>query len=154
MKYYEVFVNPDYVPPRPLGWFGVIDRRTLEIRKSYELPKHILLTVEEHMQTVFTDIVTFPCFMVSRKVRDVIKLYNPHIVYVRVVFLDKTKKRSMEYYIPYFTQAPDAMEKREPVLKIKKCDKETTVMRMDLMESILRRGAVGIGLKEIKKERE
>ena len=53
----------------------------------YEMPKQFLFPIEKHMYTVFTDIITFPTFMVSSMVRDVIKLYNPFLRYVRIIMM-------------------------------------------------------------------
>lgn len=85
MKYFILEVDKNYVAPSPKGWYGVIDTKTLEEKKHYELSKHMLFHVEEHMQMVFTDIITYPCFLISDKIRKVIKLYDHSIKYVRVV---------------------------------------------------------------------
>ena len=81
MKYFIVSVDGNYVPPAAIGWYGVIDRMTLHKKKAYEVQKHLLFLVEKHMQMVFTDVVAFPCFMVSGMVREAIKMYAPFLKY-------------------------------------------------------------------------
>ncbi len=162
MKYFIVSVDDNYVTPVFHDWHGVIDRKTLHRKKVFEIQKHLLFQVENHMQLVFTDILTFPCFMVSEMVKNVIKMYNPFLKYVRVILFQKEKERSMAYYIPYLEQVIFGkqndgrgmfMEQEKAgdkvVMEIVDGDKLHIVMRMDLVESILRRNAVGIGLKEI-----
>ena len=72
MKYFAVAVDSNYVAPVPVGWQGIIDKRTLHRKKAYEIQEHLLFHVESHMQMVYTDVITFPCFMVSETVKRVI----------------------------------------------------------------------------------
>lgn len=165
MKYFSITVDDNYVPPSPLGWWGVIDRKTLERKKQSQMPKHMLFQVESHMQMVFTDVVRFPCFLVSELVMNVINKYDQFISFERIVFYDKGRKKSMIYYLPFLNRIElekDNTCKKENDLVIDRekiegyviteiiCNgKKYFIVRMDLAESILRRGAVGIGLKEI-----
>lgn len=165
MKYFSITVDDNYVPPSPLGWWGVIDRKTLERKKQSQMSKHMLFQVESHMQMVFTDVVRFPCFLVSELVMNVINKYDQFISFERIVFYDKGRKKSMIYYLPFLNRIElekDNTCKKENDLVIDRekieeyviteiiCNgKKYFIVRMDLAESILRRGAVGIGLKEI-----
>lgn len=143
MKYFEITVDQNYVAPMPAGWNFILDRRTLASKKYYEFPNNLLFRVEKHMQMVFTDIITFPCFMVSKMVKDVIGKYDPLIKYVRIILLDREREVSKSYYVPFLDKS------ESQILQIKQNrDKTAVIMRMDLVESILRRGAAGIGLKE------
>lgn len=167
MKYFIVEVDKNYVPPTPNGWNGIIDRKTLSGKKPCQVQKHMLFQVEAHMQMVFTDVLTFPCFMVSSKVRDIIKKYDSYVRFARIILFDKERKNSMVYYIPFMEQVDyeevrDETDKNVWHIQVRKEDiKEKiiitiknnvnyhVIMRMDLVESILRRDAIGIGLREI-----
>ena len=167
MKYFITEVNEKYVAPTPTDWYGIIDRKTLSRKMPSQMSRHLLFQVENHMQMVFTDILTFPCFMVSGMVRDVIKKYDSSIWFLRIVLYDNERKRSMAYYIPYLNQI-DCMEKRDEnikdirrifvqkedikekiIVEIANGNTSNVIMRMDLVESILRRRAVGIGLRKV-----
>jgi len=172
MKYFKITVDKHYMPPMPTGWYGILDKKTLEKKKSYQMPKHMLFYVEDHMQMVFTDVITFPCFMVSKMVRNVIEKYDRSARFARVVLYDKKRKDSMAYYIPFLngivldsvgnaqndtgeesvlnekTLIEKVIEGRA-IAELKMPKGMCIVMRMDLAESILRRDAVGIGLEEI-----
>ena len=87
MKYFAVFVDSNYVAPVPVGWQGIIDKKTIHRKKVYEMQEHLLFRVESHMQMVYTDVITFPCFMVSETVKKVISKYQPFLKYTRVVLL-------------------------------------------------------------------
>lgn len=165
MKYFEVSVDKNYVPPAPIEWWGIIDKKTLSQKSAFQMPKHLLFQVENHMQTVFTDIITFPCCLVSQTVMDVIKMYDGDISFVRIVLFDKGRKRSKTYYLPFLDTAEYQQDDvntektilsfnkqsvgKKVIMKTEKDGETAIIMRMDLVESILRRGTIGIGLKEV-----
>ncbi len=167
MKYFLTEVSEQYVAPAPIGWYGIIDKKTLSRKSPHQIARHLLFHVESNMQMVFTDILTSPCFMVSEMVRNVIRRYDPFIYFIRIILLDKKCGQSMAYYIPYldtvqYTFKKDMNKGGETYFEIEqksiegKAILEITdgygfhvIMRMDLLESILRRQAIGIGLKEI-----
>lgn len=163
MRYFIVTVDKNYVAPSPLGWQGILDKKSLHDKKASQMPKHLLFQVESHMQMVDTDIITFPCFMVSEMVMSVIKKYDPFIKYARIVLFDKMEKKSMTYYLPFLNEMKGLYDMQSKTMILEKSeleekiigevkddkDKLYIIMRMDLVESILRRNAVGIGLVEI-----
>lgn len=167
MKYFLVEVDEQYVAPAPVGWYGIIDKKALSRKSPYQIAKHLLFPVQSHMQMVFTDILTSPCFMVSKMVRDVIRKYDSFIYFIRIILLDEEHRQSRAYYIPYldtveYTLRKDIDREEKVYFAINKKNVEEKVivemtnghnshfvMRMDLLESILRREAVGIGLKEV-----
>lgn len=164
MKYYLLTVDANYVAPVPVGWYGKIDRKSRREKKAYQMEKHLMFQTEEHMQMIFTDIVTFPCLMVSKMVHDTIRLYDPDIKFTRIILYNKAKKRSMAYYMPFLKEmeviwtneqkgGAILLERKkimeEVIAEVVYKGKTGIVIRMDLVESILRRGAIGIGLEEI-----
>lgn len=160
MRCFSVSVDANYVAPVPIGWYGLIDRKTLHRKMVYEMPSDLLFETEKHMQMVFTDVVTFPCFMVSEMVKGVMKQYSPFLKFARVVLFDAKRDTGMTYYIPFLDVIePEKAEDWKELLSKKMCevvavelkcgDKTQIIMRMDIVESILRRNAVGIGLKEV-----
>lgn len=167
MKYFLVEVDGQYTAPTLLGWFGAIDKKTLAGKGPHQIGRHLLFPVESDMQMVFTDVITVPCFMVSEMVRNVMRKYDSRIYFIRIISLDKKNRQSMAYYIPYLDPIPcifrkDRDKAGKPCIEVEKKNVEGRViaeitdgyyshviMRMDLVESILRRQSVGIGLREI-----
>lgn len=164
MKYYLLTVDANYVAPVPVEWYGKIDRKSRMEKKAYQMDKHLMFQTEEHMQMIFTDIVTFPCIMVSKMIHDTIRLYDPDIKFTRIILYNKAQKRSMAYYMPFLKEmeviwtneqkgGAILLERKkiveEVIAEVVYKGKTGIVIRMDLVESILRRGAIGIGLKEI-----
>lgn len=163
MKYFKVSVDTNYVPPALVGWWGIIDKKTLSHKSAFQMPKNLIFQVEDHMQMVFTDIITFPCLLVSQTVMDVIKMYDVDISSVRIVLFDKSRKRSKIYYLPFLDTVEyhsdnvrvsllsinKKHDEERAIMKTENDGKTEIIMRMDLVESILRRETIGIGLKEV-----
>lgn len=171
MKYFITEVSRNYMAPIPTDWFGMIDRKTLSLKKFHQMPRHLLFSIEKRMNTVFTDILTFPCFMVSEMVRDIINRYDASIRFLRIILYDKENKKSFAYYIPdlnriRFEEKRDAEVpgirhilveqeeiKEKAIVEISNGTSFHVIMRMDLVESILRREAIGIGLRKIQQKK-
>lgn len=165
MKFFWIFVDGNYVAPVPKNWYGKLDKKTLQGKHVYDMPKHLIFLTENHMQMVFTDVITFPCFMVSKMVRDVLVKYDSALRFARIVLYSRERKKSMAYYLPFLKQEKPvrlvkgaggmeiAMEKEATaekiILEAEDINRTYVIVRMDVLESILRRGAVGIGLREV-----
>ena len=167
MKYFQVEVDEQYQAPNLQGWFGVIDKKTLDRTGPHQVGRHLLFSVESNIQMVFTDVVTTPCFMVSETVRNVIRKYESRIFFNRIIVLDKENRQSMAYYIPSLDSVSCTFRKEQEhggewraeverksvegkaIAEITDGYYFRVIMRMDLVESILRRQTVGIGLQEL-----
>ena len=44
MRYFVTEVSKNFMAPSPMGWFGVIDKKTLSLKKFYQMPKHLLFS--------------------------------------------------------------------------------------------------------------
>lgn len=169
MKYFYVENDSKYMYPMCQKWYGILDPKHLEKKKFYELPKHLFFFVDENMQMEFTDFILSPCFMVTERVRRVIALYDTSVKYKRVILFDKREKMSKAYYIVFLQEIDCIIEsdrlERNKIGEIKIEERKITnrtifklcyrnkifiIVRLDLIESILRRNAVGIGLSEAK----
>ncbi len=123
----------------------------------------------------FVDIVTIPFFMVSEKIHNLIKIFEPNMQYKEIILLDKKNGRAEVYYLPILEEVNclgkntkfnlDYSVIEKPILcKEKVGDKSIfrlpegpsgcCVVRMDLLESILRRDAYGFKIVEPEYESE
>lgn len=113
--------------------------------------------------------------MVTEKVKKCLKLYEPNMPFKEIVLLDRQKKMAQNYFVPRFVEL-DCLTKRseytnwnydlkyteldgkkvgdKAIFTIKGPEKRNIVVRLDVAESLLRRGAKGFLLKEtdVKKE--
>lgn len=171
MKYFILELDKAYIPPMPLNWYGKLDVKTLTGKKHYQLPKYMVFQIEQQMQTVWTDIIMHPCFMVGKPVKDVLERYEPSLRFVRVIFSDKEKARSKAYYIPSLMDVPaltansqfnmnrsvihygeidERLLRDQTIVRISNVNQANCILiRSDLAESILTNDTIGIGLTEV-----
>lgn len=171
MRYFLMGVDPTYrYTPVVRDWHEKIDVRKIS-RENESLFSDIeLLFIDESPRTIFTDIITFPFLMVSGRVHEVVRLYEPHTIFKKIVLLDCINRKKALYYMPLLekiTCLDPASELNADKSIIRKCilqyphikdkgiffingvNKQYTVARLDLVESLFRRRAKGIGIKMV-----
>lgn len=169
MRFFLIHTDPLYTnAPDLVAWQDKVSKRFVRQGFSYNIPKREIYFIRPNTNTVFTDIVSFPFFIVRQQIRDVIKMYEPKLVYKEFVLLDKVNKLSEVYYLPILKEIHCLSEKSELTIDrsvIKHgiinekllCSDESiffiggmkntyVAARLDIVESLLRRGAFGIGL--------
>jgi len=160
--------------PEILDWFQRIDRRNIRMGKSYRIENRQLFFIKSNPNTLFPDVLSFPFFMVSEKIMRVIKLYEPKTIFKEIVLLDQKYARSCIYYIPVLeyldclssasTLTRDRSIILDAIIDLNKVGDQSVfyvagvgklyiVARLDIMESILRRGAKWIELREVSLEK-
>ena len=168
MKYFLIRTNPHFsTAPEIIDWFRKIDRRKIRLGQSFEIENRQLFFIKENPNTVFVDILSFPFFMVTEVLKDIILMYEPRTIFKEIVLLDQKYAKTCTYYLPIleYIDCIDAASKLtmdrstilETVIALDKVDDHSifymdgvsnlyTVARLDIVESFLRRGAIGIDL--------
>ena len=168
MKYFLIRTNPHFsTAPELIDWFRKIDRRKIRLGQSFEIENRQLFFIKENPNTVFVDILSFPFFMVTEVLKDIILMYEPRTIFKEIVLLDQKYAKTCTYYLPIleYIDCLDAASKLtmdrstilETVIALDKVDDHSifymdgvsnlyTVARLDIVESFLRRGAIGIDL--------
>lgn len=172
MKYFEIVKKPQFtIAPSLKNWYGKFDVRDIKIDTFYKLPKQQLFIVDMTEKEMFTDVIPHPFLLVSQKVMDVIKMYGDICYYRLVLLLDAGSGNSESYYLPVFDESKQIQlsykefEAGSCVSKLLEEESELTVNKnifwirdsltrhtiisMDFAESLLRREATGIELKEV-----
>ena len=62
------------------------------------------LLPESNKETIFTDVLSIPFFLVSARIKQVIQMYDSSIILKELVLLDKTNERAERYFIPIFDE--------------------------------------------------
>ena len=168
MKYFVLALNKRFdAAPIIMGASQKIDTRYINTESASKLPQRELLFVDAYMGGAFPDVFSFPLFLVSEKVFDVIKMYEPGAVSKQVILLDGKYAQSGTYFLPILKSVdcihPDTgkisdwryverlvLERdklcKEAIFRPAGVSHAAAVVRLDLAESILKRGAKGIGL--------
>lgn len=154
--------------PHLVDWKTSINPQDIAPGRSYHLPdrQKIFYTSDEY--TVYPGLLTYPFRMVSTQVKKAIQLYQPDTLFKEVILVEKNKDSFGDihnYYIPI----PEEVNCMQPhrgllpgTLRNVVIDKSKLthhcvfllrhsydvfiVANMDVVESILMRGAVGIDL--------
>lgn len=169
MEYYIMEQDHDYTDaPVITNWFGKINTEDIRQGRYEELDSQYVLTASGDMDI---DIITMPFLAVSPMMLHCIQGYEPNVEATPVYLLDKKKEKVSEYWIPHLEEIncmsdESRCNRNKTVLekavlnrsKIKPdcyifrlggLNTSYTVVRIELVESMLKRGATGIGLREV-----
>lgn len=171
MKYFFMGTDLKYCnSPIITGWYDKMDVRDVHSERAYRLPRRELLFIKEYENTVFTDIISSPLYLVSELVKDVILLYEPATIMKEIVLLDRRREKVKRYFLPIFReivclsdQSETSRDGRHPIrcvikegrvsgcsiFRISGLHQQYVAADLEIVESILKRGARGIGLQEI-----
>ena len=148
-----------------------VDIRKLNPEQSWEIPSRVLVTLDPNEHTVFPDVVMAPVLMFSPEAWKVVEDYEPYLKAKEVVLLDQVNALTQIYFLPILTQLDCLAEQspydrvggllNEPVLydeiptllslfQISGMRTPHTIMRMDLMESLLCRNLYGVKMTEVR----
>lgn len=170
IEYFMLEVNKNYIAPAILGCDAIRPKNMKHEADFYQLPNNLLYHVQGHMQMVPTDIITYPNFFVSLKAKEIIEIFQPPMQFKRIVLYDAVKERSFCYYLPCLERVScltknsslnqdrsvlyhgeiEGNKVRDRVLfRVLEVNSNCVMIRLDLVESLLRRGMIGIGLREV-----
>ncbi len=142
MRYFLLEQDKGYTDiPVPLGWYEILaPGKAMESLKK--LPRRTIFKIKTGENTVFLDFMTDPVVMVSEKVKECLELYEPNIPFKEIVLLDRRKKMSRGYFVPFLTEL-------KAVFTVKGPQKLNIAVRLDAAESLLRRSVKGLMFKEM-----
>lgn len=153
-----------------MNWHDKLDVRDIHLENAYELPERELLLIRSNQETMFTDIISDPFFLVSEKIKKTIQMYEPKIKTKEIVLLDKIYGKAERYFLPLFEEIDCLDGKSEfdlghneirkivlnwdkvegcNIFQIKGVEKQYIVGNLDIVESILKRGCFGMRLAEL-----
>ena len=172
MKYFLVSTEANNNPmPQITDWHEQINPRDITLERAGNIPQWVRLSINNGADAVFSDILSVPGYLVSSMVRGVMKLYDPYIQYRQMVLFNK-RERVMELYHLPILPVRDCLlpeselsrdkskiirgvigleEKKQcrPIIKLGGVAATHIAFRLDIVESILRRGAKGLKLVEL-----
>lgn len=175
MRYFLLEEDKNYANrAHPYKWAKIIRPDILYNKLYAKLPKRMILEIEPNKKVEFVDMLTVPFIMVSEKIRKMITIFEPNMQYKEIILLDKENGNAEVYYLPVLDEVNclgkntkfnlDHSVIEKPILcKEKVGDKSIfrltegpgncCVIRMDLLECILRRDAYGFKIIEPEYER-
>ncbi len=170
MKYFEIKLDSDnYVDaPRLINWYKIQDVRLIRWETYHKLKNRLIYNIDSSEYIVSTDIISFPFLLVSPMVRETIKMYGDKVVFKETILLNVEKDFEQVYYLPVMEESEqiklsyvgknESYSQKEKVPEwavernifwVRKKEKRHTIISLDLAESLLRRNAIGVELKEV-----
>lgn len=145
MKYFKLSTQQGNSIPRIVNWYGKIDVRKLTRADYKQLPSYFMLDMKLGLDYIFPDILIDPFLLVSREAMEVIRMYDTQLPFIFIALFDTQKEESVSYYCPVLEEEEHLTDK-EVLCKCKIGTEETVCIRLDLAESLLERGAIGMQL--------
>ena len=69
-----------------------------QIYEALEARTYLKVELEEEMELM--DIISSPCFMVSKEFANLIRLYRPWIQFKQIALLDERGRKTVPYLVP------------------------------------------------------
>lgn len=168
MKYFLLHSDPHFTDiPEILDWSGKIDPRNICPDQSYQIKNRQILEIRSNPSLVFIDVITSPFLLLSKVCMEVIRLYEPQTKAKQMILLDTVTPQRKTYYLPILKSIyclADGSEwnldksvlkkgvidlsqiKDTGIFQLADLKTKYTVIRMDILESILKRGVRGVGI--------
>ena len=172
MGYFLIKSDPEYTDaPRLVGLNEKLDPTHFYTNQSHLIPMRTLVRISEYENTVFTDYLYQSIPLFSQRAMKSVLMFDDDFIRKEVILADFKNSQDEMYYLPFFPRfssevvlepsSPYALERYvvTAALKLKlpyllpvffvfwqgRC---LTVMRLDIVESMLRNGCKGFMLKE------
>lgn len=169
MKYFLLKGDKAYADaPILADWSGKIDPRLIRPGESHKLPDRLILNILPNPYVTFVDVLTSPFLLLSKTCMDVVKLYQRHTVSKQLVLLDAENRQKSVYHLPILKQLSCLTDESvwnksvllsgtidldkvgdEAIFQMVFPDVRYTVIRLDMLESMLKRGARGLKIEPL-----
>lgn len=149
MKYFKLTHNEKDYMPKVINWYEKINPQYLCKEKYKKIPKNVLLDMKLADDYVYTDVIIHPFLMVSKEACQVISMYDKRIPFINAILLDIRNKGQVVYYIPILEQIKSLDREEVGTQVLFRVDDQmdrNIYIRLDLVESLLKRDACGICL--------
>ena len=169
MRYFIIEQDKGYTDiPESVSWFQKLGPGDA-MKSVQNFPDREIFMVKTGDSPVFIDFITEPMVMVTERVKKCLQLYEPNLPFKEIVLLDSKKRMARNYFVPRFSELDCLTGRSEytnwnydlkyaeldvgkikdkAVFTIKGPQKRNIVIRLDVAESLLRRGAKGFLLRE------
>ncbi len=156
--------------PEIINWYDKINPGYIDEMNAHKIKEWTLLEVNMNQDTIFPDILCDPFFLVSKDIAKIVNKYEPGIKMIGVNIFSEKYRIFLPYFLPilpvinclsvqseFVNEDIDIsrgviIEKEtfgRSLFQLAGIEAQRIVIRLDLLESILRREPVSIRLQEI-----
>lgn len=170
MKFFWIGTDKRNHIPYGINVNRAVDLRYANRMNAYRIPNCCVVDMKTPMEVFFPDILIEPFLMVSEEVADVMEMYTPKTFFKTIYLLETESEIHATYFMPFVeeveclseqtkksrggTELLDIVLRTEavadkPIFRIAGYTHAYLIVRLDAIESMLRRGIRGITLKEL-----
>ncbi len=156
--------------PEPINWYKQIDERNVHMGSYNKIKKRNMFKIKPNKNVEFPDVISFPFFLISNTVREILKKYSPNVIFKTFIYLDSENQNYFEYNLPTLDEIDCLSAESEfnldrsvikkividnnkledaPLFYIGNVKSRYVIARMDFIESVLKKNVKGINLTEI-----
>lgn len=170
MRYFRIYADKQNIQPRFLNWNSLVRPSIRQGGQIFgELDIRNNLKVELDKEIEFMDIISEPCFMVSREFANLIRLYSPGMRFRHMILFDEKNRRAVSYQIPDLPEVDCLYEGSElsrdgsvikkgilcgertgerPIFRLKGAEGRYIMASLEFVESAYRREVIGMRIEE------
>lgn len=170
MRYFRIYADKQNIQPHFLNWNMLIRPNVRQQSQIYEeMSRRNYQKVELDGEILFPDIISSPCFMVSKELANLIRMYCPNMKFKYMVLFDENNKRAVSYQIPNLAEIDCLDEDSElnsngniiirgilrgdktegiPIFRLKGAEGRYVMANLAFVESAYRREVRGMGIEE------
>jgi len=170
LKYFLLTSDEKNRLPRTRNLYEQIDVRQLNKQHAHKLERFTSVEVEPHIDTLYPDVLSKPLFMVSKGVAEVMSYYDSSVDFKIAALFDLENGVGTTYFIPIFdrvdclTEGTEFSKDRGEIFhavidpgktmgkaffRLDGVKNTYVAARLDFVESLLRRKAIGLAIEEI-----
>lgn len=149
MDYFWLRQDDRYLnPPRIHGFIKKYRRSDFTIENEYKIDEKNVVFVDSKIPLDYVDVIDSQVFLVNENVKRVFEMYETSVRYKTFCLLDNRNKDLKLYYapiLPVIQGDPKSIIEKEQkgdraVFRIEELPYDGVVIRLDVAESLLRRG--------------
>lgn len=170
MKFFLVGTDTGNRIPYGINANRAVDLRYADRKNAYRIPNCCVVDMKTPREVFFPDIIIEPFLMVSEEVADVVEMYTPRTIFKTIYLLETESEIHATYFMPFLEEIECLSEQTKksrggtdlldivlrkdvvadkPIFRIAGFIHVYLIVRLDAIESMLRRGIRGITLKEL-----
>ena len=170
MQYFLIEAETQDPLPEIINWYGKINPQYINEKDADKIKNWELLNVKVCQDTVFPDVLSDPFFMLSKNAAEIVSHYEPGISMIGIQLFSRKNRILLPYFLPILPMVNCLSSQSEFVnedidiskgvlvekaissqalFQLAGIDTQRVVIRLDLLESLLRREALSIRIQEL-----
>lgn len=169
MKYFCMSQEKKILHEIRLETFPTKERANFTKQDADKLAESTMLYTIENENSIYTDIIEAPLYMVSETISHVVTMYDPSVITKRVSLVNREKKTLRKYQLLLLEPIdclhessefyPDKTVKRfildkekvkgQEIFQVAGVDRMDVIVSLNIAESVLRRDVFGVQFQEI-----